>query len=194
MDIHENKLRKIIENILEILEKEGYLKDEPKKSATLVRSAYVLCEEKHTMEFLTFLREQKSRGTDEKLAFTAILETPDDDLIDALVNEKLCRQIAGRDSVQQEDAVISIFPTFGHSSLAAAGLGINNTFVSEWMKKDFEMGRKSVILISGIESFTGKEPVYYRELIMSYIKKLIHMEVRLIGDGQDIAALLDEIT
>lgn len=194
MDIHENELRKIIQNILEILEKEGYLKDAQEKGAALVKPAYVLCEENHEQEFLAFLREQKSRRMDEKIAFTAILETPDDALIDAIVNEKLCRQIAGRDSVQQEDVVISIFPTFSHSSLGAAGLGINNTFASGWMKKDFETGRKSVVLISGIESFTGKEPACYRELIMSYIKNLMRMEVRFIGDGQDIAALLDEIT
>lgn len=193
MEIQQKDLKKIVEGILRVLEREDYLKEPSTQILVSKKQAYVLCEMNHEKEFIEFLRSQKSRKISEKIAFTAILETPDDALIDALVKEELCQQIAGKEAEQDPRAAFSIYPAISRNSLCAAGLGMDQTFTSMWIRKDFELGRKSVLLVGGIEPFTGLEPEYYKELIMSYIKNLMRMDVCFMKETEDLNTVLENI-
>lgn len=186
----QEQLRKIVTEILYALEREGYLKEPSTEIVVSEKNAYVLCEIDKEEEFLEFLRQNKLT---ENISLTAILESPNDTLIDTLLQEQLCKTIAGSDALQDKDIKLSIYPTVSRTSLCAAGLGMDNTFTSMWLRKDMEMGRKSVILVGGVEPFTGMEPEYYKELILSYIKNLMKMDVRFTKTTEDIMAIFDEI-
>lgn len=191
--IKENQLRQIVTTILLSLEKQGYLKEPATEIIISKKQAYVLCEMNHEKEFLEFLRSQKDSELSDRIVLTAILESPSDALIDTLLQEQLCQTIAGKDINQTSDMALSIYPSVERSSLCAAGLGMDNTFTSMWLRKDMEMGRKSVILVGGLEPFTGLEPQCYQELILSYIKNLMRMDVRFANKTEDIVDVLDEI-
>lgn len=190
MQITEEKLREIITQVLFSLEREGYLQKTRSDIVVSERQAYVLCEINREKEFLHFLRQNKASL---KIQVTAILESEDEKLIDTLIKEELCQKIARQDADCDCDRKLSIYPSMKRSALCDAGLGMDNTFTSMWLRKDFELGRKSVILIGGLEPFTGMEPEYYRELILSYIKNLMQMDVRFLKEPENILQIFDEI-
>ena len=182
----EQELRKIVTNILEVLEKSGYLKEATTDVVVSKRQAYVLCEVNKKKEFLEFLRENKLSGD---IQVTAIMEDNNDEVIDALVQEQLCHTIAGIDAQADKNITLSIYPTMKRSALCEAGLGMDNEFTAMWIRKDMEMGRKSVILVGGMEPFTGMEPAFYRELILSYVKNLMRMDVKFVESIKNIEDL-----
>lgn len=190
MQITEEKLREIITQVLISLEKEGYLQKTKSDIVVSDRQAYVLCEIDREKEFLQFLRQNKASL---KIQVTAILESEDEKLIDTLIQEELCQKIVRQDAKADCDRKLSIYPSMKRAALCDAGLGMDNTFTSMWLRKDFELGRKSVILIGGLEPFTGMEPEYYRELILSYIKNLMHMDVQFLKEPEKILQIFDEI-
>lgn len=190
MSISEQELRKIVTEILQTLEKEGYLTDKKTEIMVSKKQAYVLCEVDNEKEFLSFLRKNKDTM---KIQVTAIMENQNNELIDTLVKEQLCQTIQTVDGNASEDIKLSIYPSMRRSALCEAGLGMDKEFTSMWLRKDFELGRKSVILVGGIEPFTGMEPIFYQELILSYLKNLIKMDVRLVEKEDEILKICEEI-
>lgn len=185
----EERLRKIITQVLLSLEREEYLQKTRSDLAVSGRQAYVLCESDREKEFLHFLRQNKASL---KIQATAILESEDEKLIDTLIQEELCQKIARQDVQADSSSKLSIYPSMKRAALCEAGLGMDHTFTSMWLRKDFEMGRKSVILIGGLEPFTGLEPKHYRELILSYVKNLMQMDVRFLKEPENILKIFDE--
>ena len=188
MEISQERLKEIIKKVL----LEQY-PDLPEKKKALTRkplSAYVLCETGHEAVFLSFLRDNKAAAN--AFSVTAVLESLDEELIRTLLSEKLCEKMARPDAVSCLDSdSISIYPTFSRNSMCEIALGMDAHFSSVFMRKDFEAGRKSVVLLSGLDPFTGKEPLVYRDKVISYIREMLKMGVRFVKGGSDMGTALN---
>lgn len=190
MNIDQDQLRKIVTEILLSLEKAGYLKEPSSEIILSKKQAYVLCEVERENEFLEFLRNNKLSN---QIQVTAILEEPKDELIDTLVKEELCETISRVNATPDPGIRLTVYPSIKRDALCEAGLGMDSKFTSMWLRGDFEQGRRSVILIGGIEPFTGLEPEFYQELILSYVKNLMKMNVKFLKDTKELLKVFDEI-
>lgn len=91
-----------------------------------------------------------------------------------------CRMIRQEEAVfPSQTPFITIFPTAGRSLVAKIALGMDDTFASEWVRHCFEQGEKVIMLTTGFEPFTGKEPLKYIETILGYYRTLLEYGVRL---------------
>ncbi len=173
IDISEDKLRQIITQVvMEYLKADHREGDAPEQKPR--KRAYVLCEAGRENQFLTFLRKNKSEGS---LDLIAVLECPEGDIVRVLLEEGLCSVISAADSRNDPEAVMTIYPSFSRSALCEASLGIDHCFSAAFLRRDFEEGRRSVVITKGLDPFTGKEPAAYREKILAYIRELVRMEV-----------------
>lgn len=74
---------------------------------------------------------------------------------------------------------ITVFPGFGRGLAVKAALCIDDTFETAWIRTALEQGQKIVILKSGLERFTGREPNAYVKTILGYYKTLLEYEIEL---------------
>ena len=155
----------------------------------MLPSAYVLCEASKKDLFLSFLRKNKA---EKKFDAVAVLETPDREVVEALIEEKLCATIASPCSEADPAIKVSIYPSFSRNSLCESALGMDHSFAASFLRKDFEEGRKSLILIAGLDPFTGKEPKAYQEKVLSYIRELARMEVLFVKDTSNSAVFAEK--
>lgn len=183
MEISQDKLRQIVIRVLSKYQKLNSAAPETEVLPVDRAGAYVLCEEGSEEAFLSFLRENKASG---KLDVIAVLETPTGDLVRILLEEGLCSSIASPKAKSDGKAGLTVYPTFKRSALCEAALGMDCSFASEFLRRDFEEGRKSFVLMKGLDPFTGKEPEHYKKKIIGYIRELALMSVCFVRSAQDI--------
>lgn len=180
MDITEERLRAIVTQVVS-----EYLKATQGSSVPAPEEktrAYVLCEAGREEQFLSYLRQNKSGN---RLDVIAVLEAPEGDLVRTLLEEGLCSVISAPNSKTDPAVCLTIYPTFSRSALCEAALGMDHCFSSSFLRRDFEEGRRSVVMMKGLDPFTGKEPAAYREKILSYIREMVRMEVRFAKPGEE---------
>ncbi len=175
----EKELLKLVIKVLGELEQEGKLgayrsaglkaSPEPER-----KKAYVVCEGGREGACLDFLRKAKQAGG---WSFTVVTEDPGSSILDSLKKEELCANIVGAQGSEEEGIDISIYPTLKRAALCEAGLGMDSSFSSSRIRSDFENGRRVFILSAGVDPFTGKEPEFYRNMILSYIRNLGSMGI-----------------
>lgn len=181
MEISQEKLRELIMEVLqELLDEQAGKKED--RNNVLLPSAYVACEAGRGDVLLGFLRNHKEVISRYRL--TVVLEKPDAALSASLISEELCSAVAGPEDVVDGEMAVTFYPAFSRSALCEAALGMDTLFSSRLVRKDFEAGRKSVILTGGMDPFTGKEPAAYRDMILSYIRSLIGMGVSFMSEAE----------
>jgi hypothetical protein len=87
---------------------------------------------------------------------------------------------AGIHIITQEEAntqelleYTTIFPKIPRDTLVKTALGISDTFETKWILQAFEKGQKIIMLQTGFDPLTGKEPRAYQERIKTYYKTLL---------------------
>lgn len=184
MDITQDKLKEIILKVLQNLQlnsREGGAADTP----VSLPSAYVVCEAGRGQALLDFLKNCKNMLSGYRV--TVVLEKPDSSISSEVISGELCHAVIGPDEATDAGVSVTYYPAFSRSALCEAGLGMDTLFSSAFLRRDFEAGRRSVILTGGLDPFTGREPEAYREMILSYVRNLIRMGVRF-TKGEEVPA------
>lgn len=197
MEITRDRLKQIIIRILKEQAEASQKPQSPQKveavDTHVEPSAYVLCESGHEAVFLGFLRENKKSVR--RFRITVVLETPGEEIVRTLISEGLCDSFVRPDAVNDSTVCsLTVYPSFRRASLCEAALGMDTLFASKMLRKDFEAGRRPVVLLNGLESFTGKEPKIYKEKILSYIRSMAEMGVRFVKGAGGMPDSLSDIS
>lgn len=80
---------------------------------------------------------------------------------------------------EQKEESITIFPLPSRELVAKTVLCIEDSFETRWVGQCFSHGEKVVMLQSGMEAFSGKEPKAYRMKIEHYIRTLSDFGIEL---------------
>lgn len=145
--------------------------------------SYALYEKGRERAFLQFLRQNK-KG--QELSIAAVMESCEDTLLDVIIQEQLCQRIVGHKAEQRDEYRFSLYPSISRTTLYHMSVGADADWLSWWMRMDFETGRKSIVMLDGLDPFTGKEPAAYRDMILGYIRKLIQMGVLFVKELEDV--------
>lgn len=180
--ITQDKIKEIILEVLQELQLSAQSgKENGTEALKRLPTAYVACEAGKGAAVLRFLREHKDLVS--RYHLTVVLEKRDPEFERTVISEELCYAVAGREDASDTDVSVTFYPAFSRSALTEAGIGMDTLFSSGMIRKDFEEGRRSVILIEGLDPFTGKEPAAYRDLILSHVRSLAQMGVRFLKGG-----------
>lgn len=101
--------------------------------------------------------------------------------IQILKSFKSCGTIFSQNEINPKDInqFITVFPTTPRELIVKTALGIDDTFETKWIRNCFEKGQKIILLSSGLERFTGKEPQKYVQTIQSYYKTALEYGIEI---------------
>lgn len=73
----------------------------------------------------------------------------------------------------------TIFPIVSRNIVVKTALCIDDTFETNWIFKSMEKGQRIIFLKSGLQKFSGKEPVSYRNKILDYFRTLLEFDIEI---------------
>ena len=73
---------------------------------------------------------------------------------------------------EQREEFLTVFPFPNRALIAKTALCLEDSFETRWIGRCFSQGQKIMMLQSGMEPFSGKEPKAYRTKIEQYIRTL----------------------
>ncbi|WP_169008130.1 hypothetical protein [Faecalispora jeddahensis] len=73
---------------------------------------------------------------------------------------------------EQREEFLTVFPFPNRALIAKTALCLEDSFETRWIGRCFSQGQKVIMLQSGMEPFSGKEPKAYRTKIEQYIRTL----------------------
>ena len=73
---------------------------------------------------------------------------------------------------EQREESVTVFPFPSRALVAKTALCLEDSFETRWIGRCFSQGQKVIMLQSGMEPFSGKEPKAYRTKIEQYIRTL----------------------
>ncbi len=105
---------------------------------------------------------------------------------DRLRGSKTCKNIIYRscERVYDLDQAVTVFPVVPRDLVAKTALCFSDTFESSWILAAMENGGKIVFLSSGLKKLTGKEPKAYADQILTYYRKILEYDIRIINEKQ----------
>lgn len=80
---------------------------------------------------------------------------------------------------EQREESVTVFPFPSRALVAKTALCLEDSFETRWIGRCFSQGQKVIMLQSGMEPFSGKEPKAYRTKIEQYIRTLSDFGIEL---------------
>lgn len=80
---------------------------------------------------------------------------------------------------EQREESLTVFPFPSRALIAKTALCLEDSFETMWIAKCFSRGQKVVMLQSGMEAFSGKEPKAYRMKLEEYIRTVTDFGIEL---------------
>lgn len=107
------------------------------------------------------------------------------DLENEYIQKIRCYKSCGRVLLQNEinmrqlNCFTSVFPAVPREIIVKTALGIDDIFETKWIRNCFAKGQKIIFLSSGLEKFTGKEPLKYVQTIQGYFKTVLEYGIEI---------------
>lgn len=169
MEINETSLYQIILKVIQKMMDENLI---PNFSVP-ERNLYVILTENWKEGYRAFYRTLENRR--EYRIFTVIPPSMANDYyIKKLKECGDCGTILKQNEVSFEALPdsITVFPVVPRDLVVKTALCISDTFETKWIQNCMANGRKIVLIKSGLEPFTGKEPKAYVSRIQEYYKMI----------------------
>ena len=179
MEINETSLYQIISKVIQKMLDENLI---PNFSVP-ERSLYVILTENWKEAYATFFRTLENRR--EYRIFTVIPPSMANDYyIKKLKECGDCGTVLKQDEVSFETLPdsLTVFPVVPRDLVAKTALCISDTFETKWIQNCMANGRKIVLLKSGLEPFTGREPKAYVSRIQEYYKMIAEYGIEIKED------------
>lgn len=93
----------------------------------------------------------------------------------------VCKKIIDEENINYDELgeYITVFPSISRNAVAKIALCIDDIFETKWIFKAMENGQKIVLISSGFEKFTGKEPRAYVDKILEYYRILLEFNIEI---------------
>lgn len=176
MDIDENRLRELVIKAIKLIQTEN-----SKNNVGLLKTKlYVILTEKWNSRYWNFFNEINEQ--DQYEVYAVISSKVIDNLhINNLKKFRVCRGIINEDNINYDELneYITVFPLISRNIVVKTALCINDIFETQWIFKAMETGQRIVLLSSGLEKFTGREPKAYLNKILNYYRTLLEFNIEI---------------
>ncbi len=196
MEIDEKTLKELVNRVIELFQSESSRQNiiVPKKKL------YVIFTEEFNEKYSTFFE-----SLDKQSKYEAYAIVPEEIYTESLINTlkqfKFCKEVISRDkiSLNNLDEYLTVFPIISKTIIAKTALCIGDTFETNWIFNSMEKGQKIILLQSGLEKFSGKEPVAYRKKILDYYRTLLEFDIEISEDifqvsSKDFSIVNEKVT
>lgn len=176
MDIDENRLRELVIKAIKLIQAENSKNNEGLFKTKL----YVILTEEWNSRYWNFFNQINEQ--DQYEVYAVISSKIINNLhINNLKKFKVCRGIIDEDNINYDelDEYITVFPSISRNIVVKTALCINDTFETQWIFKAMETGQRIILLSSGLEKFTGKEPKAYLNKILNYYRTLLEFNIEI---------------
>lgn len=179
MEIDEKRLRELVIKAIQLLQSESSIQNLfiPQKKL------YVIFTEEWNNKYLSLFEELEKRNEYEVYAVL-----PDgiynDSYLSNLKKFNVCKSVISRNNVNFDELseYLTVFPVVPREVIVKTALCISDIFESRWIFKSMEKGQRTILLSSGLEKFTGKEPPSYINKILNYYKTLLEFNIEITKD------------
>lgn len=175
MDIDEKRLRELVIKAIELIKLESM-----KNIFIAKKKLYVMLTEEWNSKYWSFFEKLDKQNEYEVYAVVpSRLNTTFH--INNLKKFEVCRGIVNEKDVCFDDLLeyTTVFPTVSRNIIAKTALCIDDIFETKWIFKSMEKGQKIVFLKSGLQKFSGKEPINYRKKILDYYRTLLEFDIEI---------------
>lgn len=179
MEIDEKRLRELVIKAIQLLKSEGSIENQfiPKKKL------YVIFTEEWNNKYSS-LFEQLDKQNEYEVYAVLPCEIYNDFHLNNLNEFSVCKAIINRNHVNFDELTeyLTVFPAVSREVVVKTALCIDDIFESKWIFKSMEKGQKTILLSSGLEKFSGKEPPNYIKKILDYYKTLLEFNIEITND------------
>lgn len=175
MVMDEKRLRELVIKSIESIMSES-------SQNTLIhkKKLYVILTEEWNGEYWRFF--EKINEQSEYDAYAVISTNIKNNLyLNNLKKFQVCKGIIDEKDVNFDEMseYITVFPILSRNIVVKTALCIDDTFETNWIFKAMEKGQRIIFLKSGLQKFSGKEPLSYRNKILDYYRTLLEFDIEI---------------
>jgi len=175
MEMDEKRLRELIIKAIELIKSESIQNMFiPKKKL------YVMLTETWNNKYWNFFEELNNQN--EYDVYAIIPDKINDSLlINNLRKFEICKGIVHEKDVHFDELIeyTTVFPMVPRNVIVKTALCIDDTFETKWIFKCMEKGQRIILLKSGLQRFSGKEPLGYINKILDYYRTLLEFDIEI---------------
>lgn len=175
MVIDEKKLRELVIKAIELIQSEN-----AKKIFIPKKKLYVILTEEWNGAYWKFFERLSER--DEYDVYVVITSKINSNLhLNNLRKFNICKNIIDEKDIYFDELseYTTVFPKVPRELVVKTALCIEDTFETKWISKSMEKGQRIIFLKSGLQKFSGKEPVSYRNKILDYYRTLLEFDIEI---------------
>nr|WP_319488886.1 hypothetical protein [uncultured Caproiciproducens sp.] len=179
MEINENNLYQIILKVIQKMQAENIIQNFSVPDYKM----YVVLTGGWKEDFRAFFENLKNQY--EYQIFTVIPPSMANDYYMKKLKEcRACGTIVKQSEINFEllSDALTVFPVVSRELVVKTALCISDTFETKWIQSCMANGQKIVLLKSGLEPFTGKEPKAYVRRIQEYYKTIEEYGIEIKND------------
>lgn len=179
MGIDEKRLRELVIKAIELFESESSRQN----LFISKKKLYVIFTEECSDEYLSFFEKLEKQNKYEVYAVVQS-EKYDDVYLNNLKKFNVFKEIIDKNQVNLNELTeyVTIFPVVPREVIVKTALCIDDIFETKWIFKSMEKGQKIILLRSGLERFSGREPLSYINKILNYYRTLLEFNIEIIED------------
>lgn len=175
MFVDEERLRELIINAIELIQAESSL-----GLAISKKKLYVIITEEWNRKYWDLFERLDEQNEYE--VYVVISNRLNTSLhLNNLKKFKVCKEIVNEKDVNFDELIeyLTVFPIISREIIVKTALCIEDTFETKWIFKGIENGQRIIFLKSGLQKFTGKEPLSYRNKILDYYRTLLEFDIEI---------------
>ena len=175
MEMDEKRLRELVIKAIELIKSEA-----TKNIFIPKKKLYVMFTEKWNGKYWNFFEELNKQNEYE--AYAVIPSKINNTLhLNNLKKFEVCKGIIDEEDVNFDELTeyITVFPIAPRNVIVKTALCIDDTFETKWIFKCMEKGQRIILLKSGLERFSSKEPLSYRNKIIDYYRTLLEFDIEI---------------
>jgi len=170
----EKRLRELIIKAIELIKAENIQNIViPKKKL------YVILTEEWNGQYWSFF--EKLNEQNEYDVYAVIPSKINSNLhLNNLKKFQVCKGIVDEKDIHLEHLheYLTVFPIVPRNIIVKTAL-CDDTFETKWIFKCMENGQRIIFIKSGLEKFSGKEPLSYRNKILDYYRTLLEFDIEI---------------
>lgn len=179
MEIDERKLKELIIKAIKVFQSER----SSQNISFYKKKVYVIFTEEFNSKYLSFFKSLNKKSEYEAYAVVPS-EIYNDELISNLKKFQVCKSIINRNNIDINELsdYLTVFPIISRNTVVKTALCIEDTFETKWIFNSIEKGEKIILLQSGLEKFSGNEPLSYINKILDYYRTLLEFDIEIVED------------
>lgn len=176
MVMDEKRLRELVIKAIELIQSENN-----NNIVIHKKRLYVILTEEWNSSYWNFFEQLNEQ--EEYEAFAIISGKINNTLhLNNLRKFQVCKGIIDEKDVHFDEMseYTTVFPIVPRNIIVKTALCIDDTFETKWIFQCMEKGQRIIFLKSGLQRFSGKEPLSYRNKILDYYRTLLEFDIEIV--------------